>query len=158
MKKAIMIILFVVSIFSLTSCKQENNNSGSFYSIKEAYEQKLLSRIDLESISNHHDSSFNLSFVPITLDENIEMEIKEDYLLGLKSRTNLEGTLLYPEATIDDVSILGYYGEYNNCYAVMMTDVYTEYTLALRNIKVGGVEFNYRDGNSILVWKGIKIV
>ncbi len=34
----------------------------------------------------------------------------------------------------------------------MLTDSYTDYTTTLRTVIIGGVEFNYKDGNSILIW------
>lgn len=149
MKKILIIILSIISIFSLGACKEEVNDLGSFYSVERAYNEKLLSKSDLESIAYYHKYYLIMSTIPEPLSVDIENLIKEAWVLKLQTRTS--GTK-YPDATTNDVTISGYYGKYNNCYAVMLTDVYTSYTAALRNVEIDGVVFNYRDGNSILIW------
>ena len=57
------------------------------------------------------------------------------------------------EAKAKDVTISIYYGTYNNCVAVMISDAYHGYTQALREVTIGEVLFHYNNGNSIIIYK-----
>lgn len=59
---------------------------------------------------------------------------------------------MQPEATADDAEIVSN-GEYNECFAVMVEDDFTAYSLAVWSETVGGVTFYYADGNRIFIWK-----
>lgn len=157
MKKTITFGLFILAIFSLVACKQETKqkvNDRAFYSLKEAYSSKLLSKKDLEGIAYYYNAYYSNDskyLYPKPLNKEVENAIKEAKVLEIKSRKNSQGTLMHPEANIEDISII-YYGKYNNCFAVELIDSYTYHTFAMRTVKVGGVEFNYRDSNNIWIW------
>lgn len=125
------------------------NQTGRFYSLEKAFENQFLTKDDLESIAHYlHTSESYLE----PLDNKIEKSIKETRVIELLSYAFEDGTERYPNANIDEVEVVGYYGKYEDCYAVMLTEHYHEFGQATRTVEIGGVVFNYRDGNSILIW------
>jgi len=78
--------------------------------------------------------------------EEMETKIKQDYLdFYTKKHT--------PDATIDDVYVLKYYGTNMICVAVMMTDRYTMYSMAIEWETIDGVIFGYPSSNKIQIWE-----
>lgn len=53
--------------------------------------------------------------------------------------------------------VIGYYGKYDDCFAVMLQDSYYDYTDVERSINIVEVIFNYSNGNSVLIWRESKI-
>ena len=119
---------------------------GAFYSLQRAYDNEWLTISDLQSIANHQNQGTKPSDI---LSAELKAEIKETAAENL--RTNSTNPI--PEATAADITIIKYYGTYNNCIAVMISNIYTESSAALRDVEVAGIMFNYFNGNSITVWK-----
>jgi uncharacterized membrane protein len=75
--------------------------------------------------------------------EELEMHIKEDFLVYLWNK----GELSY---TIDKIEILLNYGIYSNCVVVRMNR--GAYLVGTK-IEIDGIQFIFADTNSALVWK-----
>src|SRR5690606_28533535 len=98
-----------------------------------AFENQFLTKGDLESIAHYlHTSESYLE----PLDNHIEKAIEETRVLELLSYTFENGTKRYPNANIEEVEIVGYYGKYEDCYAVMLTDHYHEFGKQLEQLKL----------------------
>ena len=146
---------------SLTACGPQA--SGMFYSLEEAYEAGFLTRSDLISIAYFHNGGRkqNESVMeegyapkpkdPQELSEEISFRIRStaasDYR---KNRTDAR------KAMADDFTIIEYCGTYNDCVAIMLTDIYTGYTGAFRTEMIDGLSFCYNSGNTLQIWRDLK--
>lgn len=145
--------------FAVATTKQEIDDAvatsecvGVFYSLQEAYESGLIVNTDLHSIASNL-KNYSSNGCAENLSTEIKKAIKETRAFDLRGETNTKGSQLHPEAIAEDVKIWQYYGDYNDSFAVMLTDSYSAYTDAERSVTVADVVFNYSDGNSILIWK-----
>lgn len=84
----------------------EDEPTGTFYSLQEAYNAKLLTTEDLQTIADYYNNDITY---PGSLSEKTKQEIKTAHLNKI--------TEDYPEATIDNVGVT-YYGTYNTCVIV----------------------------------------
>ncbi|MCL2088069.1 MAG: hypothetical protein FWH14_01165 [Oscillospiraceae bacterium] len=84
---------------------------------------------------------------PEVLSAETETLIKQTHLDNLKLQDR------YPDATTDNVQIIHYYGTYNDAVAVMITDVFHDYTANLWHESVVNIRFYYGNGNHIKIWK-----
>lgn len=121
MKKTITLFLLIISVFLIQSCNNMNN-LGTFYSLEEAYEMKLISKEDLINIAFYYNGEKQINDSSISIKEKIdltetqEQKIKNAHADRLKDITdNIDLNLVY---------IKEYYGQYNNCYAVYIVDYY----------------------------------
>ncbi|MCL2140420.1 MAG: hypothetical protein FWH42_01900 [Dehalococcoidia bacterium] len=120
--------------------------TGKFYSLQKAYDDGLLSRQDLMNIASY-PSSFGNAELALSVDT--QLSIKEACAESLRNRTTSPIT----EATADDITIEYYFGTYNNCVAVIVSNAFTLYSDALWDDVIAGVVFHYYNGNSIIIWK-----
>lgn len=152
MRKTIITKLFLLLggiLFSLviTSCSiNDIKQEGFFFDLKEAYHLGKLNREDLLEIAHYHNNGLEHSD---SLEENTKIKIKNTRLLELKN-SNVSIDEKVP--VIDDVNIVKYYGMYNDCYVIMITDNFTDFLEVLCNDNIANVEFNYSNSNKILVW------
>lgn len=144
----------MVCIGLFSACNPPKKH-GEFYTLQEAYDQELLTQEDLKSIAYYHngaseDESFeSIPKTPEILSKKTEKAIKETRAYNLRTRSSNP----ISKAKAKDVTILSYHGTYNNCVALMMDDVYHDYTDALREVTIAGVLFRYSNSNSIIVFK-----
>ena len=181
MKKRFLAFVFViltVSLVVLSGC----GNYGTFYSLTEAYEEGLITYEDLLSIAYYknggtrrNETLMGEDYEPIPkepLDEEVEWRIKETVAekwrkkgkeeLKSKGKELKEGDPLDEillsvykaelNASVDDVTIRGYYGTYGDCIAVMMEDAFSSYATAIWFDEIAGVILHYSDGNQIKVY------
>lgn len=117
-----------------------SKNVGKLYTLQEALEFSLLTLDDIKQISNYQNN--HLIFEKPN--DDISNKIRETKAAELQAE--------YPNATIDDVSIWKYFGEYNGCYAVMLSDSFHGYIDVLCTEVVGVIEIRYGNANTIFVW------
>ena len=136
-------ILLLFSMAALTACgNEEDETMGTFYSLQEAYDEGLLAVEDLQNIASYSNCD------PEELSEEVAATIREARAKALRTRdTNPK-----PEATADDITIIGYFGTYNDCVAIRLNDSFTDYPDVVREIVVAGITFVY-SGASIIIWK-----
>ena len=111
---------------------------GTFYTLQDAYTQGIISDGDLQDVCNNCITPNKPK-----LDKQVELKILNDRLVNLKSRET--------EASFEDVSIYGYYGNYNNAYVIRLSDKFTDHPDVDKELKVGNVTFGY-SGAPFLVW------
>lgn len=112
---------------------------GKMYTLKEAYDKKYISKNDILNIYNNHTKSNK----ELILDKITELKILNDRLVGLKKR--------YNDAMLEDISIYGYYGNYNNSYVIRLIDVFNDYPAVMRELRIDDIVFQY-SGPIFLVW------
>lgn len=155
MKRIVCLGVVIIMIFSMAACTPKQR--GTFYTLQEAFDQGMLTQDDLRSIAYYQnggseDEDFEPKLkTPESLSEKTEKAIKETRAYDLRN----QDTKPIKEAKAKDITILKYYGTYNNCIALMMNDIYHDYPTALREVTVEGVLFRYSDGNSLIIWKQI---
>lgn len=110
----------------------------TLFTLEEAYKKKYISKNDL---LNLHDNIENR--VKFELDEDIKQKILNDYLINVRK--------YFADATIDDVSIYGYYGHYNNLYVVRLDNIFVLYPAVMKKLNIDGVVFSY-SGPVYMVW------
>ena len=110
----------------------------TLFTLEEAYKKKYISKNDLLDL---HDNIENR--VKFELDEDIEQKLLNDYLINVRK--------YFADATIDDVSIYGYYGQYNNLYIVRLDNVFVQYPALMEELNIDGVVFSY-SGPVYMVW------
>jgi hypothetical protein len=160
LKKLICLGIAIMMLFSLAACETKEKITGTFFSLQEAYDQGFLTVEDLKSIAYYQNLSYyqyigsdDEKYTPIPKNPDVLSTETEKAIKETQADILRNGILPEKTAKEEDITILKYYGTYNTYVAVMITDAYTEYSQALRNITVAGVLFHYSDGNSILIWK-----
>lgn len=165
MKKFVVLYIVVFLLFSLSACKQ-TDDIGTFYNLREAYEEGLLTVENVQSIADYYHGTLEYSE---SLDIKVEQKIKETraQILNLEI-SRVSGMSKFPDAKAEDVTVLRYLGEYNGSFAVMIKDIYHDWLFDsnnkltypsdgyLRPNIVADVEFDYYDVNSILVWADVE--
>ncbi|MDE7454442.1 MAG: hypothetical protein K2M64_01280 [Clostridia bacterium] len=134
-------------------CTEEVN--GRFYRLQEAYDEGLLTQEDLLNIAYYHNGGikgnedlFPENYVPKqkdNLDNSVTRKVKQGYLNQFYSKDE--------NTSIDDVTILQYYGTYNGCVAVMISDEYSGVSTAIVELTVANVWIKFMDGREIIIWK-----
>jgi TolA-binding protein len=128
---------------------------SGLYSIKDIYELGILTQDDLLNIaylsygSNEmNESLMDKDFVASSvgkLSDETELAIKQDYLKKYLADT--------AGATVNDVNIHEYYGTYNSCVVVVLTDNFSGWAGSVRDTKVGNV-YIMESAGYLLVWVG----
>ena len=111
---------------------------GTFYTLQDAYTQGIISDGDLQDVCNNCITPNKTK-----LDKPVELKILNDRLVNLKCRET--------EASLEDVSIYGYYGNYTNAYVIRLSDKFTDHPNVVEELEVGNVTFEY-SGAPFLVW------
>lgn len=152
-KKIICIGVIILMLISMTACAPKQ--LGNFFSLQEAFDEGLLLHHDLKNIAYYQngeieDENFEpIPKMPEILSEKTKSAIKETRAYDLKNQS----TNPIKDAKTKDITIVNYYGTYNNCVAVMIDDCYNEHDTALRDIEISGIVFHYKNGNRIVIWK-----
>lgn len=116
-----------------------SENLGKLYSLQDAYQEKYLTENDIRDIyNNYKDSSKKL-----VLSKEIELKILNDRLAIFKNT--------YKDAKLEDISIYGYYGNFNNSYVIRLNDSFNDYSQNIKELKINDVVFEY-SGPTFLVW------
>jgi hypothetical protein len=101
--------------------------------------------IIIVTFSSPDDDKMERPLLP-HLSSDVEIKIKQDFLDFYTKTEN-------PDATVDDVSILFYYGTYGGCVAVKMTDRFSVYYQVITIETIDGIKISTNDSNPIHVWK-----
>ena len=117
----------------------EGENLGTFYTLQESYDNGFLTKEDLQVIA----ATPRLELADIT----IKQAIIKDYL-----KMFLEHTQLYHDATVEDIYIYKYFGDYNGAIVIQITEVFVEYPAVMMEYTVEDIVIEY-SGPEILVWK-----
>ncbi|MGN0823837.1 MAG: hypothetical protein ACI4MB_02070 [Candidatus Coproplasma sp.] len=146
MKKRSALILLIISLFiSLFSLFGCNNIRGQFYSLEKSYENGLITVEQLQEIADYHNDGKES---PTPLDDKIANAIKETAAADTRKYEKLV------EVKASEFKILRYYGNYNNCYVVMICNPYINYPEVIVDewVDVGGAQFHITTHESIQVW------
>jgi hypothetical protein len=99
------------------------------------------------SAQNGQDDDQTERDPPVPLSEEMEMKIKQDYL-DLRTKND------HPDATIDDVQLLSYYGTYSGCEVLMIIDsFYYSYTSEIPYERIDGITIICDGPVLALAWK-----
>ena len=151
MKKLIKIVLPIVLIIAILlpifSCI---GPTGTFYKLKEAYANGLLTKNDLTEIAYYYQGN------DIANEQNRE-EISLDVLSARKSRKikRTYKTQILNKRWLSNsyIALYAYYGTYNGAVAVGITDDYNDYDLFFyEEYEVGGVIFYNFSETHIRIW------
>lgn len=163
MKKILIIIITVFCLF-LGGCESARINNDIdqgtgnsitenteptttvVYSLKKAYDMNILSIEDIRAIHDIHCESNDFCG---EINKEVETRIKNDILNSyLTDSTNI---------TIDDVSIVKFYGCYNHAYVIGINRVDKIIIEPSRYLIIGGEShlyvFNFKNDYTIIVWK-----
>jgi hypothetical protein len=152
-KKQVVIAVVAIMLFgvvALTGCTPEEDEivaKGIFYSLKEAYDEGLLTVENLQSIADYHNNGISY---PEELDDFVSESVKKAWAESLRTdKTNPR-----PETTAEEIVITKYYGTYNNCIVVILDyGTHADVSIPVTDT-VGGVSFNYGHPRySIVCWK-----
>lgn len=135
MKKVLMICFMLAMIICIGGC---NKNAGKLYTLEEAYDLNLITKDDLKNIAYYFNKVESSDFVskpknPETISKKNERLIKKTYLRDV---------LKEPRLSIKKVHIYEYYGTYNGCIALRITDSYNCYDYYIyEEYVIDGVSF-----------------
>lgn len=115
-------------------------NKRKILTLSEAFNQKLLTASDLETIAYYHNDD-SMPVYPESLNEKIEKKIKRDFLKAVNSSD-----------TEENVSVV-YYGTYNNCVVALITYKDLGKFAVSPTETVSESTFYYVDNQRIFVWK-----
>lgn len=152
-KKVVCVVLAVLLMLALsiavTGCGEKENEppKGELLGLKEAYDRGLLTEDDLQEIANYHNDAIAY---PESIPDDIAGLIKETYLYQLRNENGAE------DATVGDIDIKKYYGEYDGAYVVIIDDdfVFDPADVPYRTEEIAGEEFEYVGYDVIEVWRG----
>lgn len=113
---------------------------GSFYSLQTAYTNKKLTIENIQSIS-----TAQLDVAQLGIKE--QLAIKTSYLNLIKKEEKYAENF-----SIEDITIINYYGEYNGCYVLQIVDSYADYPAEMLKCVISNVVINF-SGPNILVWE-----
>ncbi|MDR1697619.1 MAG: hypothetical protein LBR37_01710 [Erysipelotrichaceae bacterium] len=122
----------------LTSCRR----AMTVYALEVAYNNGLLTKLELQSISYYyHDGNIEEDYRPIpkdplSLDDQTIKDIKWTYAKGLK---NIPGG--YIGDYLERVTIMDYFGTYNDYIVVKMTNNYWVIDIMSEDYYIDGVLF-----------------
>lgn len=137
-----------LSLFAFAGCTQNGNElpRGKFYTLQEAYNASYIDSNELREIARYYNGGACYQ----KLDDQTELLIKQTIVFDLKNDAHSPE----PNATVEDVDIVKYYGEYNKCHVVTIDSVFWSYpTDAVNDIKVVGVvTFIVKSHLSTLIW------
>lgn len=163
-KKKVAILAIVLSLVAAAvaavcaGCapeRQKTSSDGSFYSLEEAYEDELLTQDDLRNIAYYYHTRYGetehvgASFepspkTPETLSEDTQNKLR---------RTYLNEVIKMPDGSPDEVVIRGYFGTYNGCVVVDISDNYHQYDYVFEpEHEIGGVTFYDYVSAFLRVW------
>jgi len=161
-KKIIGLTTAVLLLFSLATCNppEEEKPMGTFYSLQEAYAEALLTKDHLLSIAYYYNGGrignevlmteeySPIEKTPKELTSQMENSIKSAYLTKLQIPSSLIAE--HPNG----ISILDYFGIYEDCVAVRITDTYIPKDLPLAmNCSIDGVLFIDFRVEDIKIWR-----
>ena len=174
LKKWLVVMLSAVmafSTFGLVSCGDDTENSssldsissetdnssseensvdpeelGTFYTLQEAYDNKCITVTDLRIISEEIGRDIG----------DVELEVvnavKALYYRELCEMTRPNGEKQFPNANINDIQNIVFYGEYGESYCFRIWHPYAEYATVMEEEMVEGVLFIY-SGPRYVIWK-----
>ena len=116
----------------------DTTSMSGFFTLHQAYYYGLLSEADLQTIANCHNNGIPY---PENIGEDIAKSLKKVWAKNLSESEKDTSS----DLTEEDVSIVKYYGNYNNCVIVIVEkkgstyiDIYAPYS-----VEIGNVIFNY---------------
>ena len=135
MKKVLMICFMLAMIICIGGC---NKNVGKLYTLEEAYDLNLITKNDLKNIAYYFNKVESNDFVPKP--KNPESISKKNEKLIKK--TYLRDELKEPRLSTKKVHIYEYYGTYNGCIALRITNSYNCYDYIIHEeYIIDGVSF-----------------
>lgn len=148
LKHSVLLLLLVIMGSIVLACAPTKSNpqnasdNDKIISIEDAYNNKLLTAADLQSIAYYMGCAGDTNYTPTpknpsTLNSQTQLKIKKLYLKDLQKK--------YSQATVNDVIINDYYGKYGSCIAVRLSNEieHCDYLFEDEH-NIGGVTFyNY---------------
>lgn len=145
MKRIYILLIVMLLGIGLAGCNsKEYEKIEKAYILREAYELNLLSKDDLENIAYYYNKRYSYNKLdndefnakpknPEYINANIEKNIKKFYLKEIINEPNI---------SINYVNIYAYYGTYNRCVVVGITDSFNAYDYVIEDEYIlDGVSF-----------------
>ena len=156
MKKTVVIIISLISVFVMAFSFGGCKNRGAFCNLTDAYERGYLTREQVLSIAYYKNAGAEDN--EELMGENFAPIPKNPEILPAKTLKSIKQTYYNlsrvdePDMKLSGIRITVYLGTYGNFVAVMIYDDYSAYTTALWTEEVDGIKIHYGDGNRILIW------
>ena len=158
-RKFMVMICVIVILCSMAMVGCNNREpKGEFYTLQQGYDNGLITIEELQTIAYNHSNGHNCSFItpipkdPESLDEETMQKIKNDALIFLLAQKGKDGKQKYPNATINDISVIGYYGTYNGVIVAKIADGFNGWADMVETTIIAVVEFTY-SGVLPVLWK-----
>ena len=116
-----------------------SKEQGKLYTLSEAYNKHYITKNDLIDIKNNYTNSD----IKLVLDKIVELKILNDRLLDLKENIK--------DAKMEDIYIIGYYGNFYNSYVIRVSDDFGDYPAVVKKLNIDDILFEY-SGPEFLVW------
>lgn len=158
-RKLMVAICVIVILCSIAMGGCDNREpKGEFYTLQQGYNNGLITIEELQTIAYYNSNGNDCSFItpipkdPESLDEETMQKIKNDALIILLAQKGKDGKQKYPNATINDISVIGYYGTYNGVIVAKIADGFNGWADMVETTIIAGVEFTY-SGVLPVLWK-----
>ena len=149
-------ILSFCMLFAFSGCKEKPY--GKFYTLWQAHKAGYITQEDLINIAyykhpnleeNAHFYGEDFSPIPLAeFSEDLQRKIKLDKVFYENQIAKEKHWRYY--MTVEDVYIVGYYGVYNGCVALLFGDIGQA---VVRMDSVFGVKFYYGSSVQIKIWR-----
>ncbi len=160
MKKLLAILLTIISVVGIAcafgGCGNEDEQTGVFYTVTEAYERGYLTREQVMSIAYYHNGGTEHNeeimgddykpFPPTKPNAETEKAIKKTYYHS-DNWKRYENDFKF-----EDINC-GYYGVFDNVIAVVITVYGEAVALPAWEEKVDDITIYYTDIKRILIWE-----
>ena len=127
----------------------KKNKKGKFYSFKSAVKSVKTKKVKVPqtTFASSTKNTTTTRTVSMTTGKSYDQLVREARLAELHKNPDTA------HAKITDIHIKQYFGTYNDCIVVMITDNFTTLNFEVSIVYVQGVRFGYKDSNRILVLK-----
>lgn len=161
MKKFLSILLSLVSIicisFAFVGCGEDETETGTFYTVTEAYESGYLTREQVMSIAYYHNDGRGLN--EGIMDENYTPLPKSPENLSTETDKAIKDSFYNSDKweefkdyyAYEDIGY-GYYGTYGNAVAVKIAVSGQPAGTIVWKEEIDGIKIDYRNTLRILVW------
>ena len=132
------------------SIDEVNSNkamTGKIYDLQEAFDNGFVTHADLESIAQQVNNNETLDDVS----DSIETAVRKTYLEKVMSWKTSDGSLKYPDATIEGVDHYKIYWRYNGCVAVRFWSYTGDFPAWMQTETVDGIDIIY-SGPKVQIW------
>ena len=144
----LLVMAMIINVFPSCNISQKEP-LGEFYSLQAAYEDGLIQKEELQTIANYHNNNQTLKLS----NEQLVDTIKDLFAKEIRETSNE-----FSAITSKEIVLTKFYGEYGDCYVVLLDYGYNTGEYIPFDLKIDGIVFSFghpRYVNRLVVFKDL---